>query len=109
MRHRTYRTLVVLVGALVLLLGAGVPGTIAQTTDDGFTPPVMAAIVHADIDEAPGEEEPVAELPSTGRGTAAPAADSFAVEQMTLTIIVLSSAALLALGVLGLLSHWERV
>ncbi len=109
MRHRTYRTLVVLFGALVLLIGAGVPAAGAQTIDNDLMLPDMAAIIHADMDETPAEEEPVAELPSTGRGTAAPAGDSFAVEQMTLTIIVLSSAALLALGVLGLLSHWERV
>ncbi|HYH12195.1 MAG TPA: hypothetical protein VD789_07550 [Thermomicrobiales bacterium] len=109
MKHALFKGILVLVVAVLAMFGTVAVSVGAYEASDA--PAAFARVQATETIEATAEGEAtgVTNLPETGRGTGkADDAGAMALHQMLMTILVLSAAAVLALGGIALAWRYER-
>jgi hypothetical protein len=107
MKHAVYKGILVLVVAVLAVFGTVAVSVGAHDTSNG--PAAFAALQTTEATED-AETSGVTNLPETGRGHGSKADDAevMALHQMLMTILVLSAAAVLALGGIALVWRYDR-
>lgn len=111
MKHAVYKGILVLVVAVLAVFGTVAVNVGAYDTSNG--PAAFAAMQTTETQTETTEEAEtsgVTNLPETGKGHGSKADDAevMALHQMLMTILVLSAAAVLALGGIALVWRYDR-